>query len=617
MGVIYCTSLNLEDNMEKDSISVIGLKNIAMIVFSIIIFFSGIGFILYDNSSEALLQNIRQSLENRATDNARMISEIFKDKLTATKLIAENHDIKTMDWNKQKIELLSHIDTLEVKRFRISDKKGITRSTDGYITDLSDREHFIKALNGIPNVSDVVTSKSDNALLVVCACPIKDANNNVIGAVSYAMDYKILKHIVSSIKVGQNGYVVLMNNKGIAVVHPQIYGETPNISIFERVKNDPKLIELANLEKKMINGETGSGFFKQGNNKRFMAYSPILGTPWFIGMVVPENEVFSLLTSLRIKFIIVTLSFILLAFYMLYLIINYLSQKTKVEDLQKSADSNYKQMLEITELDRLKTEFFSNLSHELRTPLNVILSTLQLFEHYAKGDIIQNKNKIVKHTSAIKQNCFRLLRLINNLLDITRIDSGFFELRLQKIDMVCFIKELTDSVHEYAENNDLNLIFTTEVKKIFINCDPEKLERIILNLISNAIKFTPKGGFIYVNINSIESGVSISVKDTGIGIPQDKQGVIFERFKQVEGGSFTRHYEGSGIGLSIVKSLVEMHKGKIVVKSTVGIGSEFIIELPTNLDSDNDDEKLDLKFVKDGSYTEKIKVELSELNHKK
>lgn len=601
--------------MKKNIIDIIGLKNIIMIVFLICVFFPGIGFILYNNSSEALLQNIRQSLENRALDSSGMLEDIFKDKITSLKLIAENHDIKSMDWNRQKEELLSHIDTLKVKRCRIINKDGQSISTDGYATDVSDREYFKKAIKGDSNISDVLISRADGSKLVICATPIIN-QSKIVGALSYGIEYQVLSHLITSIKIGENGYTLLINNEGATVVHPEAGCDFSNVSIFESAKSDPSLIELAKLEKRMIKGEIGSGFFKQNNLKKFMAFAPVYGTQWYIALVVPEKEVFSLLISLKTKFIIVTISFIILAFSMLYLVLVYLSQIKKVHDLQKNADDNYRQMIEVTELDRLKTEFFSNLSHELRTPLNVILSTLQLFEQYIKGDIIQNKQKITKHTLAMKQNCFRLLRLINNLLDITRIDSGFFELRLQHIDIIKYIRDLMQSVHEYASNNGLSLEFTAELEEKFINCDIEKIERIMLNLLSNAIKFTSKGGSISVNVSTTLNNVIISVKDTGIGIPEDKQTVIFERFRQVE-RSFTRNYEGSGIGLSLVKSLIEMHKGKISIKSEIGVGSEFIVELPSNLDIGNYPiDELSTNQLINGQYTGKVKIELSELNRK-
>ncbi|MCD3297174.1 sensor histidine kinase, partial [Clostridium botulinum] len=175
----------------------------------------------------------------------------------------------------------------------------------------------------------------------------------------------------------------------------------------------------------------------------------------------------------------------------------------------------------------------------------------------------------------------RLLRLIDNLIDITRIDSGFFSLNLQNHNIVTIIEDITLSVVEYIKNKDIKLIFDTDIEEKLTLCDEDKIERIILNLLSNAVKFTPKGGRIKVNIHDDGDSLRITVRDNGIGIPKDKIHIIFDRFRQVD-TSFTRISEGSGIGLSLVKALVEMHNGTISVESEYGEGSEFIIYFPIN-----------------------------------
>ena len=228
------------------------------------------------------------------------------------------------------------------------------------------------------------------------------------------------------------------------------------------------------------------------------------------------------------------------------------------------------------------TEFFANISHELRTPLNIIFSSLQLGDFYINNNLLHECiDKFINHKKSMRQNCYRLLRLVNNLIDITKIDAGFLKLDFEECNIVNLIEDITLSITEYVENKGLTLVFDTDIEEKFIWCDPDKIEKIILNLLSNAIKFTNPGDNIFVNLQDNEQSIIISVIDTGIGIEQDKLNIIFERFKQVN-KSFSREHEGSGIGLSLVKSLVEMHNGSIEVKSTVGKGSEFKIELPVN-----------------------------------
>jgi PAS domain S-box-containing protein len=266
---------------------------------------------------------------------------------------------------------------------------------------------------------------------------------------------------------------------------------------------------------------------------------------------------------------------------------------------------------EAIEYDKYKTEFFSNISHELRTPLNVVLSTLQLLELYIEKKIISEDDKISKHIYTMKQNSYRLIRLFNNLIDITRIDAGFFEMNIKKYNIIAIIEDITLSVASYMESKQLKLQFDTEVEERIMVCDADKIERIMLNLLSNAAKFTEVSGEIIVNIYDKKDSIIISVRDTGIGIPRDKLDVIFERFIQVD-KSMSRSSEGSGIGLSIVKSLIEMHKGKIEVFSTYGLGTEFIIEFPINALKD-EIECMEVCLSNFADYPERASIEFSDI----
>lgn len=234
----------------------------------------------------------------------------------------------------------------------------------------------------------------------------------------------------------------------------------------------------------------------------------------------------------------------------------------------------------IEQYDVLKTQFFSNISHELKTPLNIILASIQMIEsRHPVSTNCEVYSYTAKYMSMMRQNCYRLLRLINNLIDITRLDSGFLKVNLGNYNIVSVVEDIVGSVADFSESKGISLIFDTEVEEKIIACDPDKIERIVLNLLSNSIKFTPSGGSILVNIYSRDDRVDIKVRDTGIGIPHDKLVMVFERFRQVD-SSLQREYEGSGIGLSLVKALVEAHKGKVSVESEYGHGTEVTIELP-------------------------------------
>ncbi len=229
--------------------------------------------------------------------------------------------------------------------------------------------------------------------------------------------------------------------------------------------------------------------------------------------------------------------------------------------------------------NKAKDIFLANISHELRTPLNILFGATQIINYHLENDEVINKEEISTKLKTQTQNCYRLIRLVNNLIDITKIDSSNFALNMSNCNIVEIIEAIVTSVVEYAELKNIKIIFDTDVEEVMLACDLDAIERIILNLLSNAIKFTSNGGNIFVKISTINDLVQIKVKDSGIGIPEDEQKMIFERFKQVD-NLLTRSNEGSGIGLNLVKSLVEMHGGTIRVNSEYRKGSEFIIEIP-------------------------------------
>lgn len=252
----------------------------------------------------------------------------------------------------------------------------------------------------------------------------------------------------------------------------------------------------------------------------------------------------------------------------------------QVKKLEINVKENMELLNETREMNKMITEFFSNVSHELKTPLHVIFSAIQLLSLYSENcEEGAYCNIQEKYLAVMKTNCYRLMRLINNILDMTILDAGFFRLSIKNYNIVSVVEDISMSVASYAESKNIGFVFDTEVEEVIMAFDPDKIERIMLNLISNAIKFSKPGGEIDINIIEEGKHVCISVKDNGTGIPEDKLTTIFERFEQVD-KTFRRNCEGAGIGLSLVKSLVEMHKGTIEVSSKLGQGSEFVIKLP-------------------------------------
>jgi signal transduction histidine kinase len=250
------------------------------------------------------------------------------------------------------------------------------------------------------------------------------------------------------------------------------------------------------------------------------------------------------------------------------------------DEIGLAAEAFDKMAESIEQWHNTKSQFYTNLSHELKTPLNVIFSSVQLIDNYKSAlDPEHYQIKVPNQMKIIRQNCYRIMRLINNFIDISRHDSGFLKINPARYDIVKLIRDITMSVKRYAQAKEIELCFVSKLESRTLVCDPDMVERIMLNLISNAIKFTDKNGAITVRLEDEEGYLIISVSDNGIGIPMDKLNLIFERFKQAD-NSLMLNRDGSGIGLSLVKALVEAHGGAITVKSEMQKGSTFEIRLP-------------------------------------
>ena len=252
--------------------------------------------------------------------------------------------------------------------------------------------------------------------------------------------------------------------------------------------------------------------------------------------------------------------------------------KNKTLQLTKEMEKNDKLLKKVIELEKRKNNYFVNLSHELRTSLNVISSTEQLVTELNKSKDGIGKSKLNGCMQVVRRNTKRLLNLINNIIDTAKIESGSYQLNIREHDIVYIVEEATLSLKDYIERKGIELIIDPEMEEKIIKCDEHEIERCIVNLVSNAAKFTPEGGTIEVTIKDLYEKVKIIVKDTGIGIDKKYHDSIFNRFNQViDQGAESKG--GSGLGLTITKQIIDMHGGQISVESELGKGCKFIIIL--------------------------------------
>ncbi len=247
----------------------------------------------------------------------------------------------------------------------------------------------------------------------------------------------------------------------------------------------------------------------------------------------------------------------------------------RTKELAESKQEVEKAYQKLKELDHLKTQFFANISHELRTPLTLILAPL---ESMLKGGP-PGMNGEHRNIQIMYSNALRLLKLINNLLDLAKIDAGKMELFYAKGDLKTFLKGIVTSVSPMAEKKQVRLSYRDQGQLPDLYFDRDKIEKVMLNLLFNSLKFTETGGKVEVSCSRENGHVLVKVSDTGIGIAKEHHTKIFERFSQVD-ASDSRKYEGTGVGLALAKELVELHLGRIWVESEIGRGTTMAFTLP-------------------------------------
>lgn len=250
--------------------------------------------------------------------------------------------------------------------------------------------------------------------------------------------------------------------------------------------------------------------------------------------------------------------------FMVFFVISFMRERAQAEE---------EKARRLKELDSAKTRFYTNISHEFRTPLTIISGMAeQISEHPERW--------LGEGLDMIRHNSRRILSLVNQMLELSKLDAGKMQLQLRQSDVVAYLRYLAGSFRSYAESRELHLHFETKVPELIMDFDPDRLGDIISNLLSNAFKFTPAGGSIYLQVQaetSPEPVLLICVKDTGPGIAATHLPFIFDRFYRGDSGENTA---GSGIGLSLAKSLAQIMGGDITVRSSPGQGAEFMVQLP-------------------------------------
>ena len=495
-----------------------------------------------------------------------------------------------------KVELIKFITTLqpEVKDISvIIDNTGYSKNIKNkllenkYLLDKNINLNFIQGKNKKDILNQIKNSSDLNEALLICGIFKNEDNGENVKPENLIEEIKQIKDV--PIYTSRDEYM----NKGTIggyIDIPESCGRELGKMIL-KIYNEGGILKVSPIDKIRAN-------YTVDYKQRYKYNINPLSLPE--GTIVINKKSYQLLLpkSYRIGYLLAWFATILIIIYII----------TKMSEYKRNEAKNKKLYQMAKEREQLKTDFIANMSHELRTPLNIITSASMLLEMKSNKEETVSSEYILDKLSHINQSSNRLRRLINNLIDISKFDSGFFECKCKNENIVYVVEDIVHEVVDYAKEKNIELIFDTEEEEIISFIDKEKIERVILNLLSNAIKFTNENGKIEVYMKSDDNFIYITIKDNGIGISKEKIDHIFQRFYQVD-NLLSRGSEGSGIGLCIVDEIIRMHGGKINIESEINKGTTFEIVLNVSKSNfiDKEEEKTD-RNIKDI-----VKVEMSDI----
>lgn len=400
-------------------------------------------------------------------------------------------------------------------------------------------------------------------------------NIEKLEVVNFNMEYykiiyeQLLKNMPGGIVICSKGKIMFANNKALELFNLKSDEKLINKTILDLVY-EPEREKYTDILKSLNQSD---------NNKK------IIYTKFSYNGVVFDAEEIRFYENVHERIFQVS-------------IINNREDKIKLENAEKE--------LELRDvMEKARDEVLSNISHEFKTPVNVIYSTVQIQDlNLQKG----NYGSILEFNKIIKKNCNRLIRLINNFIDSTKLENNKLEFNLKCVNIVAIVEDITISVINFAKSKNINIIFDTEEEELYCDIDVEQLERIILNILSNAIKYNKVNGNIDVVVKDKNEEVHVEVSDTGIGIPKDKIDMIFDRFERFDNKNAAIK-EGSGIGLSIVKKLVDALGGKIEIESEVDKGTTVRLIFKKSNSQNNLDQIYDIQHLE-----EKVNLEMSDIS---
>lgn len=504
--------------------------------------------------------------EYNIKNQAQYIEQLPEEELTsieATKLFKEQ-----LSWSKNFLDILI-----------LNNKGDMINSIDGPTAklNLASRDYFVNGMNNKVTITGFYKSAKTGTPIMAIGVPIiKEGRPKYVVAAIIGLER--VKEIVESHNFGDWGHVYLIGNDGMFI--------TDTNYIRQYVSG------VENKESYRINSEAINDLLKKKSGTRiykdFTGRSVIGSYEWIEPLQVGLVVEFSLEKTMRpISILLIVIGILAVVVILAGIVLAYLISR-RIIHLNKRNEDLKLQKAEAEEANKMKSQFLANMSHELRTPLNSIIGFTTRVIKKAGDNLpeVQRENLII-----VNEEAHRLLDLINNILDYSKMEAGKMEIYPEPFDLAKVVDEVYNVTKTLIDGQPIRFVQELYSDTIPVVSDRSKIKHILINLVSNAIKFSEKGT-VRLSVKKENGFYIISVSDEGIGIAPENLGSIFDEFRQVD-GSYTRKVGGTGLGLSITKKYIDMLGGRIEVESTFGIGSCFTVYLPDEktLDYNNETDR--------------------------
>lgn len=541
-------------------------RNFVLKIIITILVVSGQTYYSYQLLRNSFLHSLKQNAILEVQQGVDKIDKWLATQKAETISIANTPILKTMNWSQVEPYYQSELARLkDFFFFAMVYPDGSYYNTEvGFAenTNIKDRQHIKMGMAGKTYVSDPVPSRTvKGATIVVVSTPVWSANSETktpIGVTTGVMSLEQVTNVVSNLKYGKGSYAFALNSEGEAVIYAD-----------DRAIDKEKNPDFQRLKKQMLAKQSGIELIQMNGQKIYLAYVPITEADWSIALAIPRYNIESQLRPLEVIALVVA-GLIVATIAILWQV-----QAIEQRQLQRSKEA-------ADEANQAKSDFLSNMSHELRTPLNGILGYVQILK--------RDRNLTPRQTEGlniIQQSGEHLLTLINDILDLSKIEARKMELYSTALHLGSFIESVVGIIRMRALDKDV--LFKYEAGHHLpngIQADEKRLRQILLNLLGNAVKFTDAGKVTLRVTVAAETAKNTEKKiilrfeiiDSGVGMTPEQLEKIFEPFEQV--GDTKRRAEGTGLGLTITRQLVEMMGGQLQVKSKYGEGSTFWFELP-------------------------------------